>query len=137
MPETNNPTTVSTTPETAQIQPQGYACAFYAPRNEGAPYPPYSLRAAEELIFKAEHVPPELAAFSEDFIGCIYLAWEHTDAARTLAGLLFRELEAEGSKSLGLARALCLALAEASYGVGKLDETARVSILKAFGQEVR
>ena len=134
----SNPThPTSTTPETGQIQPQGYACAFYAPRNEGAPYPPYSLRAAEELIFKAEHVPPELAAFSEDFIGCIYLAWEHTDAARTLAGLLFRELEAEGSKSLGLARALCLALAEASYGVGKLDETARVSILKALGQEVR
>ena len=134
----SNPThPTSTTPETAQIQPQGYACAFYAPRNEGAPYPPYSLRAAEELIFKAEHVPPELKYFDEDFFCHIYKARENTDAARTLAGLLFRELEAEGSKSLGLARALCLALAEASYGVGKLDETARVSILKAFGQEVR
>lgn len=134
----SNPThPTSTTPETAQIQPQGYACAFYAPRNEGAPYPPYSLRAAEELIFKAEHVPPELKYFDEDFFCHIYKARENTDAAVTLAGLLFRELEREGSKNLALARALCLILHEANYAAEMIDETARVSILKALGREVR
>lgn len=60
-----------------------------------------------------------------------------TDAATTLAGLLFRELEREDSKSLSLARALCLTLHGADYGVEMIEERLRKAILKAFGQEVR
>ena len=140
MSNSTRPTSVVTpcsAPEAPQRKPQDFAYAFFAPRDEGAPYPPYSLIAAEEHLNKAGHVPPELKYFDEAFFGHIYRSWEHVDAAHTLAGLLYRALEQEGSKSLSLARALCLALAEARYGVEMIDESVRTAILKAFGQEVR
>lgn len=134
----SNPT-VSTTsiPQAPQLNPQSSNYCFYAPRTEGASYPPYSLCAAERLLHQAKAIPPSLTFFDEDLLGDVYRAREHTDAATTLAGLLYRALEQEGSKSLGLARALCLALAEANYGVEMTGERLRKAILKALGQEVR
>ncbi|MDO5675600.1 MAG: hypothetical protein Q4G66_11910 [bacterium] len=135
----SNPTVSATvtTPETPQIKPQSFTYCFAAPRDDNAPYPPYSLRAAEELLFQAKAVPPSLAALDENFLCNVYHAWEHVDAAVTLAGILYRALEQEGSRSLSLARALCLALAEAHYGVEMIDESTRAVILKAFGREVK
>lgn len=135
----SNPTVSATvtTPEAPQIKPQCNTYGFVAPRDDNAPYPPYSLRAAEELLFQAKAVPPSLAALDEDLLNEVYRAREHTDAATTLAGLLFRELEREESKSLSLARALCLALAETEYATEMIDERLRKAILKAFGREVK
>lgn len=140
MSNTTHPTTVSTpssTPETPQIKPQCNTFGFWTPRTEGAPYPPYSLREAEELLFQTKDIPPALAAFDEDLLNEAYRARENADAASTLAGMLFRALEAEGSKSLSLARALCLVLHEADYAAEMIEEYLCKAILKAFGQEVR
>ena len=138
----SNPTTPTcftpgSIPEEPRIKPQAYVFGFVAPRDENAPFPPYSLRAAEELLFQAKTIPPELTHFSDELLSDAYRARENTDAAMAIAGVLFRQLEAEGSKSLSLARGLCLILHEAEYAAEMIDERLRKAIMTAFGQEVR
>lgn len=70
-------------------------------------------------------------------LGHVHASAEHTDAASTLAGLLYRKLEEEGSKSLSLARALCLILSQAQYATDMIEDGLREVIVTACGVEVK